>query len=166
MWRPTDEIWKASCRPAPLGSGKNSDPPPNLVLKKTVAILAFRVSWTLEVKILWFGRQVAVCVQKRHKNAIFGCSWFQKFNIDCLLLKLLICSFSHLSWFQGPKDIPPSFWPWVTNHDVKSKKKKDFLGHCSYTQIFYDVENLRRKPKIFVKVTQRFWYVQHTGWMF
>ena len=41
---------------------------------------------------VWFGRQVAVCVQKRHKNGIFGCSWFLKFNFDCFLLKLLICS--------------------------------------------------------------------------
>ena len=53
--------------------------------------MAFRIAMTLDVKIVWFGRQVAVCVQKRHKSAIFGCSWFQKFNFDCLLLKLLIC---------------------------------------------------------------------------
>ena len=38
------------------------------------------------VKIVWFGCQVAVCVNKRHNNAIFKCSWFQKFNFDCLLL--------------------------------------------------------------------------------
>ena len=42
-------------------------------------------------------------------------------------------------------------------------KKSDFLGHCSFTQLFHDVEKLRRKPKIFVKVIQRFWYVQHVG---
>ena len=66
--------------------------PPKLGPKKTVSIIAFRIALTLDVKIVWFGRQVAVCVQKRHKNAIFGCSWFQKFNFDCLLLKLLICS--------------------------------------------------------------------------
>ena len=39
-------------------------------------------------------------------------------------------------------------------------QKSDFLGHCLFTQLFYDVEKLRRKPKIFVKVIQRFWYVQ------
>ena len=70
---------------------KNSDPP-ELGPKKTVSIIAYRIASTLDVKIEWFGRQVAVCVQKRHENAIFGCSWFQKFNFDCLLLKLLICS--------------------------------------------------------------------------
>ena len=67
-------------------------PPPKLGPQKTVLIIAFRISLTLDVKIVWFGCQVAVCVQKRHKNAIFGYSWFQKFNFDGLLLKLLICS--------------------------------------------------------------------------
>ena len=66
--------------------------PPKLGPQKTVLIIAFRIALTPFVKIVWLGRQVAVCVQKRHKNAIFGCSWFQKFNFDCLLLKLLICS--------------------------------------------------------------------------
>ena len=35
-------------------------------------------------------------------------------------------------------------------------QKSDFLGHCSFTQLFHDVEKLRRKTKIFVKVIQRF----------
>ena len=69
---------------------KNSDPPPKLGPKKTLSIIAFRIALTLDVTIVWFGRQVAVNVQKWHKNAIFGCSLFQKFNFDCLLLKLLI----------------------------------------------------------------------------
>ena len=64
--------------------------PPNFGPKKTVSIIAFRIALTLDVKIVWFGPQVAVCGQKRQKNAIFGCSWFQKFNFNCLLLKLLI----------------------------------------------------------------------------
>ena len=34
-------------------------------------------------------KKVAVCVNKRHKNAIFGSSRFQKFNFDCLVHKLL-----------------------------------------------------------------------------
>ena len=71
---------------------QNSDPPPKLGPQKTVSIIAFTIALTLDVKIVWFGRQLAVCVQKRHKSAIFVCSWFQKFNFDCLLLKLLICS--------------------------------------------------------------------------
>ena len=70
---------------------QNSDPP-KLAPQNTVSILAFRITLTHDVKNVWFGRHVAVCVQKRHTNYIFGCSWFQKFNFDCLLLKLLICS--------------------------------------------------------------------------
>ena len=38
-------------------------------------------------------------------------------------------------------------------------QKSDLLGHCSFAQLFHDVEKLSRKPEIFVKVTQRFWYV-------
>ena len=45
-------------------------------------------------------------------------------------------------------------------------QKSDFLGHCSFTQLFHDVEKLRRKPKIFVKDIRRFWYVQHVGLIF
>ena len=123
--------------------------PPKLGPQKTVSIIAFRSALTLDVKIVWFGRQVAGWVQKRHKNAIFGFSWFQKFNFDYLLLKLLICSpttenifkfvwscwLSHLSRFQWPKPIPPSFWPQVTNHDVKSiiSKKWFFRSMLFYT---------------------------------
>ena len=45
-------------------------------------------------------------------------------------------------------------------------QKSDFFGHCSFTKLFHDVEKLRRKPKIFVKVIQRFWYVQDVGLIF
>ena len=45
-------------------------------------------------------------------------------------------------------------------------QKSDFLGHWSFTQLFHDVERLMRKHKIFVKVIQRFWYVQHGGLIF
>ena len=55
-------------------------------------IIAFRIALTLDVQIVWFGGQMAVCVTKLKKNAIFECSRFQKFNFDCLLLNLLICS--------------------------------------------------------------------------
>ena len=57
--------------------------PPKLGPPKKVSIIDFRIALTLNVKIVWFGRQVAVCVQKRHKNAICWCSWFQKFKFDC-----------------------------------------------------------------------------------
>ena len=68
---------------------KNSDTP-KLGHKKLV--IAFQIAVTVDVKIIRFGRQVAVCITKRHTNAMFRCSWFQKFNFDCLLIKLLICS--------------------------------------------------------------------------
>ena len=45
-------------------------------------------------------------------------------------------------------------------------KKGDFLGYCPFTQIFHDVEKLVRKPKIFVKVIQRFLYEQHVSLIF
>ena len=45
-------------------------------------------------------------------------------------------------------------------------QKSDFLGHCSFTQLFHDVEKLRRKPKIFVKVIRRFSYAQHVSVIF
>ena len=46
---------------------------------------------TLDVKIVWFGHQVDVCVKKQHQNAIFGYGRFLNFNFDCLLLELFIC---------------------------------------------------------------------------
>ena len=67
-------------------------PPLYLVPKKIVSFIAFRIALTLDVKTVWFGRQVGVCVNKQHINAIFWCSRFQKLNFDFLLLKLLICS--------------------------------------------------------------------------
>ena len=85
-------------------------PPPKLGPKKTVLIIAFRIALTLDVQIVWFDRQMAVCVQKRHKNAIFECSWFQKFNFDCLLLKLLICS---------PKTENSQSWTFETDYTQK-----------------------------------------------
>ena len=40
-------------------------------------------------------------------------------------------------------------------------QQSNFLGHGYFTQLFHDVKKLRRKPKIFMKVIRRFWYVQH-----
>ena len=155
--------------------------PPKLGPKKTVSIIAFRITLTLDVTIVWFGCQLTVCVQKRHKNAIFGVVGFKSstLTVYCLSSWLVhqqrktyshlcvLCWLSHLLWFQGPKYIPSSFWLRVTNQDFKSKNsKKKFLGHCSFTQLFHDVEKLRRKPKLFVTVIQNFWYVQHVGFIF
>ena len=97
---------------------------PKLNPKKTMTIIAFRITLTLDVKIVWFGRQVTVCVQKRHKNAIFGyslfksstltfyclSSWFIHQKLKPYLNMCVLCSLIHLLWFQGPKYIPPYFW--------------------------------------------------------
>ena len=93
-------------------------------------------------------------------------SWFAHQQLKTFSNLCDLCWPGHLSWFQGPKDIPPSFLPWVTNHDVKNFKKSYFLDNCSFTQLFHDVEKGRRKTKIFEKVIQRFWYVLHVGLMF
>ena len=55
---------------------KNSDQPQNWS-KTTVLLTELRIALTLNVKIAWFGCQVAVCVNKRHINVIFGCSQCQ-----------------------------------------------------------------------------------------
>ena len=43
---------------------------PKLGPKKTVSVIVFRIAWTLDVKIVWFGRQVTVCVQKRFEQKL------------------------------------------------------------------------------------------------
>ena len=137
-------------------------------------VIALRIALTLDVKIVWFGCQVAVCVKKRHKNAFFGCSWFQKFN---LLHKLLICSAKTENIFKfvcplwtkssimisGIKKIFYPLFGLKSQIMTLSQKlwKNYFLGHCSFMQLFHDVEKFRRKPKSLVKVKQRFWYAQH-----
>ena len=83
-----------------------------MVPKKTSLIIAFRIALTLDVQIVWFGRQMAVCVQKQHKNAIFECSPFQKFNTTILnntiltscvkaILKAMINTFFFGTKFRG-----------------------------------------------------------------
>ena len=112
---------------------KNSYLPLNLV-PKNMPIIAFRITLTLDVKILWFRLQVTVCVQKRHKNAVgvvgfksstltIYClrSWFVHEQRNTYSSLCVLCWLNHLSWFPGPKYIPPSFWLRVTNHEVKSK---------------------------------------------
>ena len=65
----------------------------------------------------------------------------------------VLCWLSHPSWFQGPKDIPPSFWPQVTNHDVKSKiSKKWFLRLL----LFYQICNFGRFWWIFLNIKPTF----------
>ena len=45
---------------------------------KTISVIAFRIAVTLDVKIGWLGRQVAVCVNKRHK-------WSSSYKIDIVI---------------------------------------------------------------------------------
>ena len=113
------------------------------------------------------------------KKIIFGCSPFQKFNFDCLLLLLLICSPNTENIFKlacplwtqssimvsGTQIYFTLFLASSTKlrHQVKFVKKKYFLDHCLFTYLFHDVDKLRRKPKIGVKVIQRFWCVQCVG---
>ena len=79
MWHVTRDIWYERDHPVSprvLCFVKKFWPLLSLLLKKTVLIIAFRIALTLNVQIVWFGRQMAVCVRKRHKNAIFECSRF------------------------------------------------------------------------------------------
>ena len=60
-------------------------------------------------------------------------SWFVQQKRKTHWNLCVLCWLNHLSWFPGTKNIPPSFWSWVTNHDVSQKcQKNDFLGHCSF----------------------------------
>ena len=60
-------------------------------------------------------------------------SWFVQQKRKTYWNLCVLCWLNHLSWFPGTKNIPPSFWSWVTNHDVSQKCQKiDFLGHCSF----------------------------------
>ena len=84
-------------------------------------------------------------------------SWFIHQQRETYSNLCVLCWPIHLSWFQGPKFIPPSFWP-------QTFLKSYFLGHCSFTQLFHDVENLSRKPKIFMKVIKKI-LVCTTWWL-
>ena len=55
---------------------------PKLV-PKTEPLIAFRVAFKLDVEIAWFGCQMAVCANKRHKNAIFGVVYFKYALVCC-----------------------------------------------------------------------------------
>ena len=81
-----------------LGGGPASQPQSTLSCgkEKNSDLGAEKPCWsqlsvlTLDVKIVWFDCQVAVCVRKWHKNAISGCSQIPKFNFECLLHNLMI----------------------------------------------------------------------------
>ena len=87
------------------------------------------------------------------------CSWFVHQELKKTYSAwFVLCGLGQWTWFQGLKHLPPLFLPQVTN---QKSWKSDFLCHCSFIQCFYDAEILRRKPKTFVKVIQRFWYIQN-----
>ena len=111
-----------------------------------------------------------VCVVGFKSSTLTGyckSSWFihqqrKKYSSLCVL-----CWHNYLSWFQGSKykrgwniHIHPLFGLESQILTLSQKfPKSDFLGHCSFTQPFQDVEKLSKKSKIFVKFIQRFWYV-------
>ena len=93
------------------------------------------------------GHQVAVCVEKRKKMQFF---WFQKFNFDCFLHYLMICSptteniisFVCPLWTEtslmisGTKIFSPLFSLALQIMTFSQFFwKSDLLGHLSSTQI-------------------------------
>ena len=62
-------------------------------------------------------------------------SWFIHKQPKTYSNLCVLCWLSHLSWSQGPKYFPSSFWPRVINHDIKSKflKKWFFRSFLFYT---------------------------------
>ena len=75
-------------------------------------------------------------------------SWFVHQKRKTYSNLCVLCWLSHLSWFQGPKYIPPSFWPRVTNHDVKSKmSKKWFLRSLLFYTTFSWCWKVEEKTK-------------------
>ena len=131
--------------------------------------ISFRIALTLDVKIVWFHHQKAACVTKWHKNTIFGLSQFQKVNCGCLLLKLFIYLKNQLCVslfiyhdFRDSNIFHTLFGLWVTKHAVRWK----FLESDSLAHFRFMMQNLWRKPKMFLKVIQRFWYMGHSNRLF
>ena len=78
------------------------------------------------------------------------------------------CWLSNLSWFQGPKYSPPSFWLVVTNHEVKSKISKNLFlrSLLFYTTFFMMLKSWRGNLKYLWRSYKDFWYVQHACLIF
>ena len=72
--------------------------PQELVAKRTVSFIAFRISWRLDVKLVFFGCHMAVCVNKRHKMQLLGVVQFKgKFcMLDALALVLPTKNWEHI----------------------------------------------------------------------
>ena len=75
-------------------------------------------------------------------------SWFVHHQQKTYSPLCVLCWLSHISWFQWPKDIPPSFWLRVTNHDVTSKNlKKLFLRSSLFYTTFSWCWKVEEKTK-------------------
>ena len=93
-------------------------------------------------------------------------SWFVHQELKTYSALCVLCQLGHLAWFQGLKCIPLVGLEWQIMMLSQKSWKSDFLGHYSFTQLFHDAEKLRIKPKTFVNVIQRFWYVKHIRLIF
>ena len=96
------------------------------------------------------------------KNAIFGCSQFQKlifWLFTPYALDLFTKNWNHIQiLFLGLKYIPPSFWPWLTNHDMKSKNfKKWFLRSLLFYTIFSWCRKIEEKTKNICEGYTKIW---------
>ena len=89
-------------------------------------------------------------------------SWFIHQDLKTYLTLCILCWTSHLSWFLGPKYIPPSFLPRVTNHDVCLKTSTSDV----FNRLLYNAEKLRRKSLIFLNYMRRSWYAQRVDVIF
>ena len=123
------------------------------------------VRW-LFVSIHSIKKQILGLVGLKSSNMTDYClsSWFVHQKLNTYSTLFVLCRFSHLSWFQGLKYIPPSFWPQVTNHDVKSNSlKKWFLRSLVFYTTFswcWKIEEItknicRGHTKILVCTTYR-----------
>ena len=52
--------------------------------KKTLLLMAFNIIFTLHVKSAWFGRQMAVCVNKQHKNGMNLIAKVKRLAVYCI----------------------------------------------------------------------------------
>ena len=69
----------------------------------------------------------AVCFKSSSWTDYCLGSWFVHQKLNTFSALFVHCRLSHLSWLQGLKSVPLSFWPQVTNHDGKSKLLKTWL---------------------------------------
>ena len=98
----------------------------------------------------------------------FGFSRFWMFNFDCLLLKLLICSLGTKKIYSFVCPLQTRSSGMISGTQIYSTLflKKWFLRSLLFYTIFHEAEKLKRNLNTFLKVIQRFWYVQHIRFIF